>query len=144
MKSSDLNPTTHVASVPKLDKALLGALGFLCLAAILCFLFVDDELSRWIARRHLPWTKYRWPMGFRQLGKAWAAIWLLCLGFWVTRRSRGMLCAILALLLTLPLVLPLKGLVGRARPGQAIAAMKMVRNPNPKRLRPTPFATAWP
>ncbi len=122
MKRNNVNPKACSTTQPQWDKILGAVLGFICIGTVLCLLFVDDGLAQWIYARKLSWPLRAWPMGFRQLGKAWAAIWLLCLWFWVTRQSRPVLCAVLALVLTLPLVLPLKGIVGRVRPGEVFAA----------------------
>jgi membrane-associated phospholipid phosphatase len=133
MESDAPDPKTGPSVGGGLNKALWAVLGVLCLAAVICFLFVDNELTGWLVRQRVTWRRWTWPMGFRQMGKAWALVWLLCLWFWVTRRSRPALCALLALVLTLPLVLPLKGLVDRVRPGVAIAAAQSAPESKPKR-----------
>lgn len=78
----------------------------------------DASLSIWFSERNRAWTDAPFVLGLRQLGKVWAPVWLLLLWVTVTRRTRPATTALLALLLTALIVLPLKETVGRIRPGE--------------------------
>jgi len=78
----------------------------------------DVSLSLWFSERNRAWTDAPFVLGLRQLGKVWAPVWLLLLWVTVTRRTRPATTALLALLFTAAIVLPLKESVGRIRPGE--------------------------
>ncbi|MCH8193719.1 MAG: phosphatase PAP2 family protein [Planctomycetes bacterium] len=80
--------------------------------------YADASLSIWFSEWNRAWTDAPFVLGLRQLGKVWALAWLLLLWVTVTRRTRPVTTAFLALVFTAVLVLPLKESVGRIRPGE--------------------------
>jgi membrane-associated phospholipid phosphatase len=99
--------------------AALGA------AALLCWLFFDTRLVLWVGGpTDIPdWDDGRLIQGMRFLGKAIVTIWLLLLWAWIANHPRALLTALLALVLTIPTVLPLKILITRYRPNHALPAL---------------------
>ncbi len=88
----------------------------LSVLGLICFYGLDDPMVRWIHAHNWAWTESWCILGLRQLGKAWAPIWLL---FWwalVAKSYHIVRIALVALILTTAFVLPLKGVVNRVRP----------------------------
>jgi len=117
----DSDPTTHDGTV-SCDRTLI----MVCIGAgmlgLLSFAFWDHRVALWCYQHDRLWYSHLLPLGFRQLGKGWAPVWLLFLWFLATRRAMPVLTTVFAFVLLLPVVPPLKALVGRVRPGIAIAA----------------------
>ena len=134
MKSIMLLRMQYGDMTKSLGQQLLLAVGITGGATMACALWLDGAVFQWFSTHSPPfWQGTRWILGFQQLGKVWAPVWLLCLWFWVTRRSRPVLAASLALVLTLFLVVPLKALIGRPRPNEILAAQVDGRADRPLR-----------
>jgi len=112
----------------------LAALVLLALATGLSAALLDAPTLRWLRRHPSEWYLNHWVNGFRQLGKAWLAIWLLLLWGWLANRPRTALQALCALLLMVPLALPLKPIVRRPRPDAALAEPATSRSQPPGTL----------
>jgi len=95
---------------------------FLSGLTLLSFFFLDEPTVNHIYKEQLTWYNSPWVNGFVQLGKGWVVVWLLLLWVWRKSLSGPIISAFIALLLLLPIVLPLKKLVSRTRPYIAVKA----------------------
>jgi undecaprenyl-diphosphatase len=110
--------------------AVLTAIVVLGLAAVLGFFFLDEWTISRVSEQSGNWYENDWVEALRYLGKAWAPIWLLLVWMRFGNRPRAALAGLLALLLIMPLVLPLKVVVGRPRPKEVIAASPQMKEQN--------------
>lgn len=89
----------------------------LALAAGLAYWRWDTRLARFFFDAEIP-PKTLWLVAIGELGRPLAPIFLLLLWAWAEKRPRLLLAGLLAMLLTLCAVLPIKLAVGRIRPDQ--------------------------
>lgn len=104
------------------DLSILIAIVVLGLAAALSYFFLDARIISRLCQGPNNWHNNDWVEAFKYLGKTWVPIWLLLVWIRVSNRLRPALTGLLALLLLIPIVPPLKVLVGRPRPREVIAA----------------------
>jgi membrane-associated phospholipid phosphatase len=97
-----------------------AAMAFLIIAAAVCFLFFDQQVTHYLYKHDQHWDNGWAVKTFQYLGKAWLLVWLIL--FWVilTRQNRVIIYAILTFLAVGVIVLPLKLLVQRERPSDFI------------------------
>jgi undecaprenyl-diphosphatase len=101
---------------------ILGAGSLLLLAAALfCYVSLDGPLLEQLASHPVDWHRIAWVNAFRQLGKALVPLWLVVLWTAVTGRSRPLVLTSVALIVTLLMVVPLKGVTRRLRPSAVLA-----------------------
>ena len=101
-------------------RILLYIIAGLSLSALISWALFDIPVAKWLHQHPIKWTNTWCALGIRQLGKAWGIIWLLLLWAAVTHRTRPVTTSILALLLSMTLVLPLKVITNRTRPARAL------------------------
>lgn len=104
------------------DLVILIAIVVLGLVAALSYFFLDARIISSLCQGPNNWHNNYWVEAFKYLGKTWVPIWLLLVWIRVSNRLRPALTGLLALLLLVPIVPPLKVLVGRPRPREVIAA----------------------
>ena len=98
--------------------SLLAVIVFcLALAAGLSYSLCDARLARFFFDARIP-HKATWLLAIGELGRPLAPLFLLLLWAWAEKRPRLLLAGLLAMLLTLCAVLPIKSAVGRIRPDQ--------------------------
>ena len=78
---------------------------------------VDWRVTGFFLDAKIP-HKAPWLLAIGELGRPLAPIWLLLLWAWAAKRPRLLLAGLLAMLLTLCTVLPIKSAVGRVRPDE--------------------------
>ncbi len=106
----------------KKHTVLLGLLVITTVLAWLCFAFFDEKVAAIFSNVPVSdefWNG-RWILAFRQLGKVWATVWLLMLYSWMRGKGRPAITALVALIVTLVIVGPLKETVDRPRPEEVI------------------------
>ena len=105
------------------NRTILFVLLACALCSLMSYLFLDEPVMRWLVRTELGQKlgHFRLVNGIQQLGKAETHVWLLLLWFCLTRRTRAVMTGLIALLLLMPMVLPLKLMVFRERPGHVLA-----------------------
>ena len=106
----------------KRSTVLWIAAGVLLMLSAVCYFTADQAfLARLEAK---PYTGHfdPWINGIRQLGKAGVPLWLLALWVVVTNRPKAAAAGVIALLLVLAAVAPVKAVFGRLRPEKAIMA----------------------
>jgi len=106
----------------KKDIAILLAILAICALAILCLLFIDKPLFDILKQAPLKRHGSDWQFGFKQLGKTWLLVWLILLWVWINNSPKLAMTAFLAMLILIPLVLPLKTIIHRPRPKDVIKA----------------------
>lgn len=109
-------------ALSKRDMAVAIAIAVLGFAGVLSYFLFDGSVICWLARRGGGWEPGTLPLAFRQLGRTWVPVWFLLLWLYLSGRVRPVLNALLALVLLLPTVQPLKIGVGRPRPLQGNTA----------------------
>jgi membrane-associated phospholipid phosphatase len=82
---------------------------------------LDDALLDRLAAHPVGWHNIPWVNAFRQMGKAFVPLWLLALWAAVTGRSRSLVLASVALVLTLAIVGPVKLTTHWLRPAAVLA-----------------------
>lgn len=89
--------------------------------SIVSWLWFDQAAAQWVARQDRSW--YDWPVvsAYVQLGKGWVLLWLIALAAVYRGPRPGPVGVLIALAVAGILVGPLKPVVGRIRPGPAIA-----------------------
>jgi membrane-associated phospholipid phosphatase len=92
----------------------------LALAAGLAYWKYDWRIASFFFYAKIP-HKAPWLLAIGELGRPLAPFWLLLLWAWAAKRPRVLLAGLLAMLLTLCTVLPIKSVVGRIRPDQELA-----------------------
>ena len=95
----------------------------LALAAGLAYRQCDARLARFFLKAEIP-PKATWLLAIGELGRPLAPIFLLLLWAWAEKRPRLLLAGLLAMLLTLCAVLPIKSAVGRIRPDENSAEVQ--------------------
>jgi undecaprenyl-diphosphatase len=121
-------------SGPTTACVVLGAAAILLLAAALfCYVSLDAPLLEQLASHPVDWQKVAWVNAFRQLGKALVPLWLVLLWTAVTGRSRPLVLTSVALILTMLMVVPLKGVTQRLRPSAVLAVR--TQGVSPQELR---------
>ena len=106
---------------------LLAAVVFcLALAAGLLYWKFDWRVVAFFLATRIPY-KAAWLPAVGELGRPMAPLWLLLLWAWAAKRPRVLLAGLLAMLLTLCTVLPIKSAVGRVRPDEEPA--EVMRQP---------------
>ena len=95
---------------------IAGAVVLLSAASLVCYLTVDGPAFEHLAAQRNTWHTIWWVDAFRTLGKAEVPIWLVALFAVVTRRTKPLAATLLALVLSLAWVVPLKGVTQRQRP----------------------------
>jgi len=95
---------------------LMVAVIVLLFAAVLAWLFIDERFFAWLSRHRPAWHSALWLEGLELLGKNILPIWLLLIWAIVSKRYRPVMVALLALLIVLAAVTPLKVLTDRQRP----------------------------
>jgi undecaprenyl-diphosphatase len=96
------------------------AVGVLALAAGLAYWKCDWQVAGFFSAAGLP-RRAQWRpviLAIGELGRPLALLWLLLLWAWAAKRPRVLLAGLLAMLLTLCTVLPIKSAVGRIRPDE--------------------------
>ena len=111
---------TEFAVSKRMTAFVFAAIVFLFIAAAICFFFFDGYVIRWFYQVGINWDSGRAVKIFQYLGKTWLLAWLIL--FWgiVTRRNQPITIALLTFLAVGAIVLPLKLLVHRERPGDFI------------------------
>ena len=94
------------------------------LAAIWSYLYLDQDVYSFLSKKPLNWHKNDYVRSFAYLGKAWLLIWLPLIWFIVTGRQRAVLTVILAMILVVLLVQPIKYCVRRTRPYEIYRAQQ--------------------
>ena len=133
IKKNCESPSDPASSAPmqyQRKKILPYVIAGFSLAALLSWSFLDMTAAKWLRHYPMKWTSTWYILGIRQLGKAWAPIWLLLLWAAVTRRTRPVTTAILALTLTMALILPLKAITNRTRPRQYLHQQNQTQTQN--------------
>jgi membrane-associated phospholipid phosphatase len=92
-------------------------------ATVASYLLLDKPVSGWFLEHPNQWHQNAWVDSFRQLGKAYVPIWLLAIWSCLTDRWRPTIVTIVAMILVGLCVCPLKAMVQRARPGDALIAV---------------------
>jgi undecaprenyl-diphosphatase len=92
----------------------------LALAAGIAYQRCDARVARFFFDAEIP-PKTLWLMAIGEMGRPLAPIFLLLLWAWAEKRPRLLLAGLLAMLLTLCAVQPIKMAVGRIRPDQVSA-----------------------
>ena len=106
---------------------LLAAVVFcLALAAGLLYWKFDWRIVAFFLATRIPY-KAAWLPAIGELGRPMAPLWLLLLWAWAAKRPRVLLAGLLAMLLTMCAVLPIKSAVGRVRPDEEPA--EVMRQP---------------
>jgi membrane-associated phospholipid phosphatase len=90
---------------------------FLALAAALAWWKWDIPVLSFFLRARIP-HKAPWLLALGEFGRPLTPFWLLLIWAWLAKRPRVLLAGLLAMLLTLCAVLPIKSAVGRIRPDQ--------------------------
>jgi undecaprenyl-diphosphatase len=120
--------------------ALLAAVIFcLALAAGLAYWKYDWRVVALFLRAGIP-PKAPWLQAVGEFGRPLTLFWLLLLWAWAAKRPRLLLAGLLAMLLTLCTVLPIKSAVGRVRPDEEPA--EVMRQPFYKRSYSFPSGDA--
>jgi undecaprenyl-diphosphatase len=96
---------------------LAGTVFCLALAAGLSYWKYDWRVASFFFTAKIP-PKAPWLLAIGELGRPLALLWLLLLWAWAAKRPRVLLAGLLAMLLTLCAVLPIKSAVGRVRPDE--------------------------
>ncbi len=126
--------TNSPRSGPTTACAILGAAVILLLAtALFCYVSLDGPLLEHLASHPVDWHRITWVNAFRQLGKALVPLWLVLLWTVVTGRSRPLVLTAVALILTMLMVVPLKGATRRLRPSAVLAVR--TQGVSPQELR---------
>jgi membrane-associated phospholipid phosphatase len=102
-------------------------------AAVASALTLDGPLLDRLAAHPVEWHEIPWVDAFRQLGKALVPLWLLVLWTALSGRSRPLVITSVALILTMLMVVPLKGATRRLRPSVVLAAR--TQSEPPRKLR---------
>jgi len=109
---------------------IVGAVVVVLLAAaVVCYLSLDGRVLERLAVRQIRWHTIPWVNAFRQLGKAWVPIWLVILWAAVSGQSRPLVTTLVALVLTMVVVVPLKGVTQRLRPAAVLASRTQTEPP---------------
>ncbi|MHC4618262.1 MAG: phosphatase PAP2 family protein [Planctomycetota bacterium] len=98
---------------------VLGAL------AIWSFYKWDQQIFSLLRKNPVDWDDNFWIESFTYLGKAWLPIWLALIWYVVKRNQRPVLIVLLALILTLLTVIPVKVATRRPRPREVIEMEQM-------------------
>lgn len=125
-----IDKKTSELKLRRINLALWVSIIVLVLAAALCYFLLDRRVFSLLVKYPNTWDENVWLRALKRLGKAWVLIWLLLLWVCVARRPRPALIGLLAMLLLIPAVLPLKVLVRRPRPREVIAASSQVEENN--------------
>lgn len=110
------------ARVGRWRRVLLILVALLAAAAVGCAMGVDARVHAYLEAHPNDWHANYWLEGFRQLGKAWAPVWLLLIWAWASGRPRPATVALIALVLVMLVVLPVKQVVRRPRPHHVTVA----------------------
>jgi len=112
------DPPCEGSRKPSQGLALLAVIVIvLMFAAGLAYRRCDARLARFFLETEIP-PKATWLLAIGELGRPLAPIFLLLLWAWAEKRPRLLLAGLLAMLLTLCAVLPMKSAVGRIRPDE--------------------------
>ena len=113
---------THRIDVPKPWGRWVVRGGILLLMGVLmalAYVWLDGPAHlRYGDEGHF-WRRFPWTKAYQQLGKTWAAFWLLIVIAWVRKRPRMLVAALLALALMAAAVGSAKIAVRRPRPGDS-------------------------
>ncbi len=104
---------------------LMAAIIVLLFAAVLAWFFIDERFFSWLSRHRPGWSSDFWLEGLKLLGKNILPIWLLLIWAIVSKRYRPVMVALLATLMVLVMVVPLKVLTQRQRPEDNTAIQAM-------------------
>lgn len=104
---------------------LMAAVIVSLFATVLAWLFIDERFFSWLSRHRPAWSSVFWLEGLKLLGKNVLPIWLLLIWAVVSKRYRPAMVALLATLIVLLMVMPLKVLTQRQRPKHNTAIQAM-------------------
>ena len=114
--------TKEQIRIRRINLTVLILIIALSIAAAVFFFFFDRKIFLSIHNSTTDWQANYWLNSFKQLGKAWVPVWLLLLWAWLTNKLRPPTIALLAMLIVVPLVVPLKVTVRRQRPKNSLLA----------------------
>ncbi|MGB8226461.1 MAG: phosphatase PAP2 family protein [Sedimentisphaerales bacterium] len=86
------------------------------LLSIWSYFKLDQQVFSWLCQKPPGWGENFFEETIAYLGKTWLPVWLLLVWFIATGKQRPVLVALLALIIVLLIVTPLKVSVGRPRP----------------------------
>jgi len=119
------NATSHLTPL----RLVAGSIAILGAASLVCYLTLDGPVLERLATRPIRWHKIWWVDAFRTMGKAEVPIWLVALFALVTRRTKPLVVTLIALLLSMVGVVPLKGVAQRLRPNALLQVREGTASP---------------
>ncbi len=110
MKTNGINP----------PRSIFIIIGILVTATIISLLFADKPVFNFLRQKPFSFHDNIFEIAFEQLGKVYAVVWLFLFWVWITGKHKTVLIGLLALLITIPAILPVKAAVRRTRPSEVI------------------------